>query len=87
MIYFEIVEIVFHNPKEKIMACYVKSFVVGVANGIELSLQRLDELTEVLRASVIHQVTDTYYSGEQEGNYAKDGPGPRIVRVIIYEKT
>lgn len=62
----------------------VKSFVVGMAKGIDGAMEHLDKDVAELGDIHIHSVTDKYYSDEQ--GMFDVCPGPRMVRVVIYEK-
>ena len=60
----------------------VKSFVVGVAEGVDPSMERLDMMVADLGDVVIHSLVDTVYSAEV--NSSGKPPDERIVRVVIY---
>ncbi len=60
----------------------VKSFVVGVVEGVDRSMKRLDEQVEQLGDVTIHSVTDTVYSAVL--NRAGRPPDELIVRVVVY---
>ena len=61
----------------------VKSFAVGIMNGLDSSMGKLDNLVAELGDITIHSLTDTYYSYNQE--HCPDN-GPSIVRVVVYSK-
>ena len=61
----------------------VKTFVVGLANGISSSMQRLDELVKGLGSITIQSIVDTPY----EDTIGGDNPrGPHIIRVVIFQR-
>ena len=60
----------------------VKTFVVGLVDGVVPSLTRLDECVAELGNVVIHSLVDTVYSADS--NSLGRPPGERIARVIVY---
>jgi hypothetical protein len=64
----------------------VKSFVVGTINGIDSSMEWLDDQVMKLGTGlIIHSLTDTFCSTELV-KHEPVSPGlPVIVRVIVYD--
>ncbi len=56
----------------------VMSFVVGTANGLTESMERLDARVAELGKVTIWSVTDTVYQ-------TQDPKYPEIIRVVVYE--
>lgn len=61
----------------------VESFSVGLAEGISGAMEVLDRQVAGLGDIIIHSITDTHYTAEQNGSYGT-APGPRLVRVVVY---
>ena len=63
----------------------VKSFKVGVANGLTESLEYLDDQVNGLGNITNHSLADKYIN-DGEGHQFDLGccPGPKIVRVVVY---
>ena len=59
----------------------VKTFVVGMANGLRDSMTCLDNDVNQLSGIRIISITDTLYPQEQ----LPSDNGPKIARVVIYE--
>jgi hypothetical protein len=64
----------------------VKSFSVGLANGMSEALNYLDKQVQELGKVNSISVTDTLYSGEIEKFFTgkNECPGPHLVRVVVY---
>lgn len=60
----------------------VKSFSVGMVNGVDGCLETLDKMVAELGQIEIHSLVDTTYPEEM----SLDGPcpGPRVARVVVY---
>jgi len=73
------------NQKE-VIEMKVRSFVAGTANGITDSMRWLDKSVSDLGPLKIHSVTDTFLE-DKELKFSSGGPapGPRIVRVVVFE--
>ena len=60
----------------------VKSFEVGLVNGVGFSMKKLDQCVNELGDINIHSVTDTICPDHV--NTLGEAPGARIIRVIVY---
>jgi len=64
----------------------VKSFSVGLANGVCDSIKALDKYVLELGDVQIHQLTDTFYPSIAEMIGIGGNPfSPHIVRVVLYD--
>ncbi|MCG2701003.1 hypothetical protein L6267_02455 [Candidatus Parcubacteria bacterium] len=65
----------------------VKSFVAGLAKGIEEATKLLDGHVAGLGNIKIHSSIDTVYDSKEVTQYNACSPGlPMMVRVVVYEK-
>jgi len=63
----------------------VKSFSIGLADGVDQGMETLDKLVAKLGDIDIRSVTDTVYS-EELSRWSPGPKGPLIVRVVVYGK-
>lgn len=59
----------------------VKSFSVGIGDGISMSIEKLDEFVKELGNIKIYSIVDTLYPKEVSGEKC----GVILTRVIVYE--
>lgn len=72
----------------KIYTMKIKSFCIGLANGITSAYEKIDEqvVKEIGDKVVIHSVTDTvYYQSEITKHNDATPLLPHLIRVVVYD--